>query len=78
MINPKVYKGIQYIILDDLPEEQRINIIETLSQDFFIKILVNGKVLNNCIQFKDYLFWFENIFLVPVNGSVIPNSKHST
>ncbi len=67
MINPKVYKGIEYIILEDLPSDQQQNIRETLSEQSFIKILVNGKVQSNCIQFKDYQLWLENVFLSRVD-----------
>lgn len=76
MINPKLYKGIKYVLLDDLPEDQRINIIETLSQELFIKILVNGRVLSNCIQFKDYQFWHDNVYLAPVNGDAVSPMKN--
>jgi hypothetical protein len=27
-----------------------------------IKILIDEKVVSNCIQYKDYEFWFDNIY----------------
>jgi hypothetical protein len=61
-INSKNFKGIEYIQLNQLPEEQRIKILETLNRNFLIKIMIDGQVLSNCLQYKDYEFWYENIF----------------
>lgn len=62
MVPSQIYKGIEYVQLDDLPFEQKERIQKTLNRDFFIKILVNGVILSNCIQYKDYRNWFEEVF----------------
>lgn len=78
-VNSKIYKGIEYIQLSDLPKDQQDLIVKNLNEEFFIKILVEKNVLGNCIQYKDYALWFENIYNskvapsridVPVNSSL--------
>ncbi len=64
MENPKLYKGIEYVQLDELPEEQRMRIRESFNEGLFIKILVNGKLHEDCILYKDYSYWFHSVFVV--------------
>ena len=61
-VNSKIYKGIEYIQLTDLPKEQQALIIQHLDEDFFIKILVESSVISQCIQYKDYVMWFETVY----------------
>ena len=69
MENPKLYKGIEYVQLNELPEDQRRMIKESLSEELFIKILVDGHLHRNCILYKDYKYWFERVFNAPVTES---------
>lgn len=62
MVNSKQYKGIEYVLLNELPDEQKKVIQETLGKDHFIKILADGKILKDCVQYKDYRSWFEKVF----------------
>lgn len=64
MENPKLYKGIEYVELDELPEEQRMRIRESFNEGLFIKILVNGKLHEDCILYKDYTYWFHSVFVL--------------
>jgi hypothetical protein len=57
-----VYKGIEYIQISSLPLEQKNRILETVNSELLIKILADGKVIGNCLQFKDYEFWFDNVY----------------
>jgi hypothetical protein len=59
---PKTYKGIEYVQLSELPEEQQTLFGQTFNRDFIIKIQVNGKIVSDCIQFKDYTLWYEQQF----------------
>ena len=61
-VERKIYKGIEYVLLTDIPQPQREHLLQTLSQDQFIKILIDGSVVQQCLQYKDYSFWFDNIF----------------
>jgi hypothetical protein len=72
-VNSKIYKGIEYIQLSDLPKDQQDLIVKNLNEEFFIKILVEKNVISNCIQYKDYALWFESFY-----NSRIPSSKVGT
>jgi hypothetical protein len=61
-IDRKNYKGIEYILVDELPQAQRERLLQTLGQDIFIKIMMDGKIVSRCIQYKDYNYWFENTY----------------
>jgi hypothetical protein len=61
-VNSKIYKGIEYVQLNELPNDQREKISESLNEETLIKILIDEKVVKNCIQYKDYELWFDNIY----------------
>ena len=61
-VSSSIYKGIQYVQVSALPVEQRDRLLGTINTELFIKILVDGKVIGNCLQFKDYEKWFENVY----------------
>ena len=61
-VDRKIFKGIEYVTVADLPQTQREQLLQTLSKDQFIKILIDGVIVSQCIQYKDYSFWFDNIF----------------
>jgi len=62
MLGSKIYKGIEYIQLSELPQTQREKLVQTISKDLFIKILIDGKIVGECLQFKDYAFWYNTVF----------------
>ena len=64
-VKSKTFKGIEYVRLSELPLEQQEMMAKSLNNDLFIKILVGEKIQHDCIQFKDYSIWYENIFMVP-------------
>ncbi|MEJ1236814.1 hypothetical protein WBG78_01725 [Chryseolinea sp. T2] len=61
-VSSSVYKGIQYVQVSTLPVEQRERLLGTINKELFIKILVDGKIIGNCLQFKDYEWWFESVY----------------
>jgi len=61
-VSSSFYKGIQYVPVSSLPKEQRERLLLTIDTELFIKILVDGKLTGNCLQFKDYESWFENVY----------------
>lgn len=61
-VSSSIYKGIQYVQVSALPSEQRDRLLVTINKELFIKILVDGKLIGNCLQFKDYESWFENVY----------------
>ena len=61
-VNSTIYKGIEYIQVSALPPDQKEKLLQTINHDLFIKILVDEKLIGNCLLFKDYEIWFENIY----------------
>lgn len=61
-IDSKIFKGIQYVEVNQLPSEQSNSILETFDEDAFIKILMDGKVHKGCIQYKDYEAWYHTVY----------------
>jgi hypothetical protein len=57
-IEPKIFRGIVYIQLSQLPVEQRTKFANA-SKKVLIKILIDGKIVSDCVQFKDYESWYD-------------------
>lgn len=55
----KIFKGIEYVVVSELPQAQQENLIHTINHDLFIKIMIDGKIINQCLQYKDYSNWYE-------------------
>jgi hypothetical protein len=64
IVKSKVYKGIEYIQLSELPREQQEILANSLNRSLLIKIMINGKVVSDCLQFRDYKIWYESIFKI--------------
>lgn len=58
-IESEFYKGIEYVRVSSLPADQKEKIKISLSQDKVIKILKDDNLIEDCIQYADYLAWFE-------------------
>lgn len=54
------YKGIEYVRISKLPDEQRSKLVQTLPSDRIIKILRENELLTDCVQFKHYEAWFKS------------------
>lgn len=72
-VNSKIFKGIEFVQLTQLPPEQREALLKTINHKIFIKILIDGKIVGQCLQYKDYEIWFENIYKTEKVTSQQPN-----
>lgn len=52
------YKGIEFVRLSRLPEEQKALLVQALPSDHIIKILRENELLTDCVQFKHYDAWY--------------------
>jgi hypothetical protein len=64
-VSSKLYKGIEYVQLNELPKEQKEMFAQNLNEDCLIKILINDTVVSNCVQYKIYEVWFDNVYKSP-------------
>lgn len=62
-VSPKNFKGINYIQVNQLPKDQYEKFIQTTPKSLHIKILIEGKVVAGCVQYKDYSLWYDNVYL---------------
>jgi hypothetical protein len=62
-VKSTIYKGIEFVEIYSLPNEQKQYLLQTIDPELFIKILVDGKLMSQCIQYKDYEEWYDNAFL---------------
>ena len=60
-LDKKTYKGIDYIQVEEVQLELRDFIIDWISSERIISIMINGAIVHNCIQYSEYEFWFDNI-----------------
>jgi hypothetical protein len=58
------FKGISYVRISSLPEAQRSGIALSFNSNLVIKILKEGEVLHDCLQYEHYLDWYENDYRV--------------
>ena len=52
------YKGIEFIRISSLPEDQRIKIQSSFAKNRIIRILRDSELLKDCIQYSDYQDWY--------------------
>lgn len=57
----KFYRGIEFISVSDLPADQQL-LLQYAHEPDRIKILMDGKILNNCIQYKEYMGWYATVY----------------
>ena len=65
----KIFKGIEYVQMSELPQAQREILTQTINPDLFIKLLVDGKIISGCLQYKDYNAWYQEHYQAKVNAS---------
>lgn len=61
-ISPQNYRGIFYVKLETLPEKQKRQLNNWLPATELIKLKIEGSIIKNCVNYHDYLFWYENFY----------------
>jgi hypothetical protein len=61
-IDCRIYKGIEYVQLQELPPAQQEKLLQSPVQDLFIKIMIDRKIVGPCIQYKDYNLWYDKVY----------------
>ena len=51
------FKGIEFVRISSLPQEQKEKIWQSFQQDKIIKIVRDQALMNDCILYEDYLSW---------------------
>ena len=66
------YKGIDYININDLSETQRRLFLDWIDVESIIKIQKHTGIIDGCVQYAEYSYWYENVLhsdVVEVNKS---------
>ncbi len=63
-VTKDIYRGIHFIRLSGLPEDQKDYFKQWLSDDNVIKILIDKQIFNDCVQYHQYENWYDNVFPV--------------
>jgi len=63
-VNSTIYKGIEYVQVRELPPDQRELLLQSINRELLIKIMIEGKLVRNCLLFKDYEIWFDSVYQV--------------
>lgn len=75
------YRGIEYVRISKLPDEQKANLVQALPSDKIIRILQENELLTDCVQFKHYEAWYKahykNGVTVEKDHIQIPNGAHN-
>ena len=61
-MSAETYKGIDFVRISNLPEEQKNQITQTIDRHKIIKILRGKELLHDCVQVNDYAHWMEENF----------------
>jgi hypothetical protein len=56
------YKGIKFVRISSLPAEQKNIIWKSIDHNSVIKILKEETLINDGLQYKHYVSWYEQIF----------------
>lgn len=73
-VKPRFYRGIEYVRVDDLPAEQQALLQMSFTYPERISILIDGKIIRNCIQYKPYTEWYTHVFQTSVAPEILKGS----
>jgi hypothetical protein len=60
------YKGIEFVRISTLPENQKTLLKQSFDKNKIIKILKENSLLSDCVMYSDYLEWLsKNLKAVP-------------
>jgi len=58
----ETYKGINFVRISQLPEDQKNQITQTIDRHKIIKILRGKELLPDCVQVNDYDLWMSQSY----------------
>jgi hypothetical protein len=71
----EIYKGIEFIRISSLPDDERKLFWKSFEQEKIIKILKPDALLNDCVLLQDYTNWTKRN-LIQANMSQLRNLTH--
>lgn len=71
------YKGIEYIRLDSLPQQQADSLVKSLSPRSLVKIQMYDEVVDNCVLYEAYEKWHSSYQEESAGQPAVPSSIKS-
>jgi hypothetical protein len=68
MVKSTIYKGIEFVTVSSLSKEEQELFRKTFKRSLLIKIMVDGVIVHDCVQYKDYVLW--HAIYIEQNASV--------
>lgn len=78
IVKPSLYRGIEFVCVTDLPEEQQILLHSSPQHPERINILIEGEIKRNCIQYQAYAQWFQNVYKTSVAQAPAVKQQEAT
>jgi hypothetical protein len=69
-VDSKIFKGIEYVQVSELPQAQREILSQTINPELYIKLLIDGKIISGCLQYKDYSKWYVDHYQPQLTSSI--------
>jgi len=60
-IPPTHFREIDFVVVDELPVIQQ-ELLKSSTNLEYIKILIDGKIIGPCLQYKHYELWFHQVY----------------
>lgn len=76
LIGADNYKGIKFVRISSLPLEQKNQIWKSINREAIIKILKGDTLMNDCVQYKHYLAWYQNNYTPEARTKAISVSSN--
>ena len=57
----RVYRGIEFIRLSDLPDELQVELKSWVDEEALLNIKTNEGLYRDCILTKNFNYWYKNI-----------------
>ena len=68
----EIYKGIMFVRVSSLPEEQKKLIWKSFSGQKIIKILRGKELLDDCLQYEEYQNWYHHHYKPAMVNETLP------
>ena len=68
-MSAEIYKGIEFVRISTLPEDQKTQITQTIDHSKIIKILRGKELLPDCVQVNDYANWMKENYNKTLRGT---------
>jgi hypothetical protein len=72
------YRGISFIRIHDLPSDQQVFLKSSPNYPERIKLLIDGKILDQCILYAEYIEWFVNVYKQVQEQGTLENTQQET